>query len=59
MMVKEWNAGNEATREALAAHVNEVWATWQNREEMVRRLVDSMPARLQAVIDANGGHTKY
>lgn len=59
MMVREWDSRREATREALAAHVQEVWGTWQRRGGLVTQLVDSMPRRLQAVIDAQGGHTKY
>jgi len=35
--------------------------TWRHHitEEMLDRLVDSMPARLQAVIDAGGNPTPY
>lgn len=29
------------------------------RTEYFQKLYDSMPARINAVIDANGGHTKY
>jgi hypothetical protein len=33
---------------------------WTNmNSEMVNKLIDSMPARMQAVIDANGGTTHY
>ena len=28
-------------------------------EELYRSLISSMPSRIQAVISANGGHTKY
>ena len=57
--MKEWDGRREATRAALSAHVFEVWQSWANRGDMVRRLVESMPRRIQAVIDAEGGHTKY
>jgi ketohexokinase/beta-glucosidase len=40
-------------REAVA----EAWNAVTN--EVVRELIRSMPARCQAVIDAQGGHTKY
>jgi hypothetical protein len=48
---------NEASYEALVRAV--IWE-WHNLEEgVLNKLVDSMPRRLQAVIDANGWYTKY
>jgi transposase len=41
----------------LEKYVQEAWADIP--PEDYRSLVDSMPRRIQAVIDANGGHTKY
>jgi hypothetical protein len=44
--------------EALMAMIGN---TWQEHitEEVLDRLIDSMPARLQAVIDAGGNPTPY
>lgn len=37
-----------------------VQAAWNYiTEETVKDIIDSMPARCQAVIDAGGGHTRY
>lgn len=44
-------------KEDLAATLQEEWA--KLNMDMVNKLIESMPRRLQAVIDANGGSTKY
>ena len=42
---------------ALRIAVRETWLTLNLTD--LNDLLDSMPARMQAVIDANGMHTKY
>jgi transposase len=37
--------------------IEAIWNSLDN--ERIIRLIDSMPERLQAVIDAQGGHTKW
>jgi hypothetical protein len=59
MMVREWSPREDRTREALIEHCREVWATLLARRQIIRNMVDSMPRRIQAVIDAAGGYTKY
>jgi hypothetical protein len=59
MMVREWNCRNERDRDTLIAHCQEVWATLLTRRQIIRNLVDSMPRRIQAVIDAQGSYTSY
>ena len=45
-------------REAeLFASAQEEWE--QISQEVIDKLIDSMPVRLQAVLDADGGHTKW
>ena len=44
-------------KEDLIAAVQEEWAKLDMKK--VNRLIESMPRRLQAVIDAKGGSTKY
>jgi len=41
----------------LRSIIQEAWEAVPN--ERIRELIESMPARCQAVIDANGGHTIY
>ena len=43
--------------EQLRAALHEAWKSIT--QECLDRLIDSMQARCQAVIDANGGHTEY
>jgi len=57
--VREWESRQEPTEQALRVHVEDVWRLWEAHPEWTTRLVDSMTNRLQAVIDARGGHTKY
>jgi len=45
------------TKEALIEALQEEWK--KLKMEVVNKLCDSMPRRLQAVIDARGGTTKY
>ena len=44
-------------REELISIIKEEWAKID--VEFLENLVESMPTRVQAVIDSNGGHTKY
>ena len=45
------------TYDMLRKIVQEAWDAIT--ETFLRELVETMPARCQAVIDAQGGHTKY
>ena len=49
--------GKRISPKKLREVVEEAWQSIL--DEDLRRLVESMPARFQAVIRANGGHTKY
>lgn len=49
--------GYEQQRQALIDILPEAWR--RIRSDIVRNVIDSMPRRLQAVIDAQGWHTKY
>ena len=48
---------NKHSKTALIQAALEAWAVY--RQEALDYLIFSMPRRLQAVIDANGWHTKY
>jgi len=45
------------TKDDLKKFILEEWAKLPT--EYVKNLILSMPRRLKAVIEANGGHTKY
>jgi len=59
LMVKEWDCRRERNAEQLRAHVVEVWEPLGRRLGLFRRLAESMPRRWLAVIEAEGGATKY
>ena len=44
-------------RQRITERAQEVW--WSIGEEVLDRLIDSMPHRVQALIDARGWYTKY
>lgn len=49
--------GDVTSKEKLLDALRETWDKID--EQQIRNLVESMPRRLQAVIEAKGGHTKY
>jgi hypothetical protein len=53
----KWGLQETPLYDNLRRHVQEAWDMLLN--EYWRDLLDSMQARCQAVIDANGMHTKY
>ena len=59
--MKDWiqvNCLNEFPgREELYRYIEHAWEAIP--ESFLLKLVESMPSRIQAVIEANGGHTKY
>ena len=59
IMVNEWKDRQERTTHQLYAHISEVWESVRRRPRITENLVASMPRRLQAVIDKEGGWTKY
>lgn len=58
IMVQEWGV-EEKTKASIVKKAEEVWEGMRRRPNICSRLVDSLPARLQSVIDAEGGWTKY
>ncbi|KAK4314977.1 hypothetical protein Pmani_013760 [Petrolisthes manimaculis] len=58
-MVNTWEPELERTGEQLMAHTQRQWELFRARPQEVRNLVSSMPDRLKAVIDAEGGWTHY
>ncbi|KAH9641330.1 hypothetical protein HF086_002652 [Spodoptera exigua] len=58
IMVQRWDPRSERTKEALVAHVDEVWESLRG-SDLCESLVKSMRSRCDAVIDAGGALTKY
>jgi transposase len=53
----KWGLAKKPSSDKLRRYVNEAWEALP--EEYLRELLASMPARCQAVIEANGMYTKY
>jgi transposase len=47
----------KAVRKELCNRLNKIW--WDIGEDVLNRLIDSMPDRVQAVLKAKGWYTKY
>lgn len=58
LMKQEW-AVEKKTREAVNRKAREVWEGMRRTPNICSKLVDSLPGRLQRVIEAEGGWTKY
>jgi hypothetical protein len=57
-MQKKWGEKKELPeRQELKRQVQEAWESIE--PAYLLALIESMPKRIQAVIDAEGGHTKY
>ena len=54
-----FNARDANNANELFDFVNQKWEELANDEGYLQALVDSMPNRLRAVIDKQGGWTKY
>lgn len=57
-MCHEWSVGDQRTANAVEATAREVWESIR-RGQLCSKLVNSIPNRLNEIIDANGGWTKY
>jgi transposase len=58
--MKDWierNAPLNVSRDALRQAVKDAWDAVP--EDFLLKLIKSMPERMQRVVDAHGGHTKY
>ena len=59
-----WDAVEAKVREESATSRNELWGkilvAWNSIDNnIIKTLIYSMPRRIEAVIKAKGGHTKY
>ncbi len=58
-ITREWVSVFPRNMDTLHRYVIERWEDWRGRTNYFERLYDSMPQRINAVIDNNGGITKY
>ena len=47
------------SREQLKRRIMQAWAALGEREDVLKNLCDSMPRRIEALVAAEGGNTKY
>lgn len=59
MTTKDWISVFPRNLANLQRQINQNWEQLRERPNYFRSLYDSMPRRINAVIDANGGPTKY
>ena len=58
-LMKEWNSAHERTPVQVERHCHEIWESILRRSTHCQKLVDSMPRRIQNLIQINGGYNKY
>lgn len=58
-VVNTWETERERTTAELFAHTTTAWEYLRTRPQLLRNLVTSMPDRLHAVIEKEGGWTRY
>ncbi|KAH9645481.1 hypothetical protein HF086_017393, partial [Spodoptera exigua] len=58
LMVQQWDATQSRTRDSLCCHAFEIWESFRG-SQICFNMVASMQERLQDVIDANGGYTRF
>ena len=59
MTVRTWDLQEERTREAIVDHAVSEWENLRRLPNYCQRLVDSVPERLDTIIQANGGWGRY
>ncbi|KAG7162013.1 hypothetical protein Hamer_G032102 [Homarus americanus] len=52
IITRNWDVGEERSREIVARHANEVWERLRRRPNISFNLVESMPERINEVINA-------
>ncbi|KAK3890672.1 hypothetical protein Pcinc_005383 [Petrolisthes cinctipes] len=58
-IVNTWEPERERTTAELLRHTRAQWEIFRGKPDIVRRHGASMPERLQAVIEKEGGWTRY
>ena len=58
-IANSWNQEGERNPDELLDHINREWEALRARPQLANNLVQSMPRRLQEVIEKEGGWTRY
>lgn len=58
-MVKDWMGDVAHGITQLRARVRQSWYRLNDKPDIFHKLMESMPRRLQNVINNNGGYTRY
>ncbi len=58
-LTRDWASVFPRNLATLETHVVQRWEDWRGQTQYFRNLFDSMPRRLNKVIDTNGAATKY
>lgn len=58
-LTRDWVSVFPRNKDTLDAYVVQRWEQWRGNTQYFRNLYDSMPRRMQTVIDTNGAITKY
>lgn len=58
LMVQQWDSDRARTRIALINHVHEIWDSFRGSNVCIN-MIASMQQRLQDVINAQGGYTRF
>lgn len=59
LMVNGWEPSEERTRQALLDHTQHEWELLRGKPHLIAKSVESMPRRLQKVIEMEGGWSCY
>lgn len=59
MMVRAWDLQDERSQTAIVNHAIAEWENLRRVPNCCLHLVESVPERLNAIIEANGGWGKY
>ena len=59
LVVKDWDVTKKRSKQNLQDHVIKTWESLKLRPDLRTNYSNSMIKRLNDVINANGGYTKY
>ena len=58
-LTRDWETVFPRNKETLNSYIISNWEKWRGKTDYFKNLYESMPKRMEEVIQANGGITKY